>query len=72
MFLYNLYGFEENRVFQHTKEFTLDEFERMCKEVDYNDCYGYYLIKLEDHLVNYGFERAIYTAGFDVDVDIED
>lgn len=74
MYLYSLYGYEENRVFQHEKKFTEEEFENICKEVPIIEGYGYKFYDeeaIENHLVKQGFKPVKYQAGFFFDADVE-
>lgn len=69
MFLYSLYGYEENIVLTHNKEFTREEFENMCKEAELGRLdFGmkfYCERNILNHLTEkYGFKKVNYTAGF--------
>lgn len=74
MYLYSLYGYEENRVFQHEKKFTDREFKNICKEVPILQQYGlkYYDVEgIENHLIKkYGFKPIKYQARFFFNADI--
>lgn len=77
MFLYSLYGYEENVVLTHEKEFSEAEFDVMCKEAELGGMeYGmkfYSIRKISKHLKeNYGFQSVNYKAGFFVDKELED
>jgi hypothetical protein len=76
MFIYSIYGYEENTVLQHEKEFTREEFNKICKEAplfisDFGKDYSSSNI-IEYLINNYGFKEATYTAGFWVDGEIEE
>ena len=76
MFLYSLYSNEVNIVFTHEKQFSIEEFESMCKQAPLGGLeigrpfYSYW--KIMQHLVeNCGFQCADYTADFCVDIEVD-
>ena len=76
MYLYSVYGYEGGYTLTHDKEFTKDEFKKMCKEAPLgglkfnNPFYSDFRIK-EYLITEYGFKDAEFTAGFFVDEDVE-
>lgn len=76
MYLYTLYGYEENIVLSNENSYTEEEFERMCKEAPIEgleiDLPFYSSSSIRDHLIKeYNFKRVIYQAGFFFDKDVE-
>ena len=76
MYLYSVYGYEGGYTLTHDKEFTKDEFKKMCKEAPLgglkfnNPFYSDFRIK-EYLITEYGFKDAEFTAGFFMDGDVE-
>nr|DAV25292.1 MAG TPA: Protein of unknown function (DUF2492) [Caudoviricetes sp.] len=68
MFLYDVYGHECHCILAHEKEFTKEEFDRMCDEAPLGEDAKYSYcsdqLVIEHLLNNYGFIKAKITAKF--------
>lgn len=75
MYLYTLYGHEDNIVLAHQRKFTDEQFDKMCKEapLDCDENASYYDSgNIKEYLIEkYGFESVEYVAGFNFDDDVE-
>lgn len=76
MYFYSLHGFESNTILMHEKEFTQQEFEKMCKEVPFAEVGSskvYDEGAIEQYLKSYyGFKDLNITADLFTDADIEE
>lgn len=73
MYLYSVYGYEGGYTLTHDKEYSENEFKKMCEEAPQGDLFGepYYSdMLINEYLIEkYGFKKAKFTAGFFVDKD---
>lgn len=70
--MYSLYGYESNAVLTHEKQFSKQEFEKMCKEAPVlktgSGLRFFDEFAIKQHLITaHEFKEAIYAADFFTD-----
>jgi len=76
MYLYSIYGYEENTVLKSNDKYSDIEFAELCRKAevfDFHEIKAYSGTSIKNYLIkNYGFKPIKYTAGFFIDADIKD